>query len=110
MNHTTTTTGKIMTTVALSIALFEYQPVERLVKVSDLLHNGTPTQFEMPKNFEDGYEVVDHKIVRSILVTEVAGINSLLQIGKVIFLGAHGETDADLKAKKAYFNSRYKKA
>lgn len=105
----TSTTKNILLSTALAVPLFGFwEPVE-VARWPQLPHGLALTQPDPSQQFESGYKIVDHKIVRSDLVDEVQVINSLLEIGNILFKNARSEMPAELKAKRAYFKSRYKK-
>lgn len=105
---TTTTTKNMILSTALAVPLLSFQPV-LLANSAVFPHDEALTRLDIPKNFESGYKIIDHRIVRDELVDEVKIINSLLEIGNVLFKDAKGETPADMKAKRAYFKSKYRK-
>jgi hypothetical protein len=106
MNITSTTKRALLTMPVVPI-FGGFQPVsERIVAIpissSDI----------SPRHFKPDFRVIDDKKVVEIssgylLSQEVEVINSLLEIGNVLFENARNETQTELKAMSSYFKSKY---
>lgn len=110
MNITSTKTNLLTTIVALQL-LGGFQPVSE--KPSIPTHTSSKSiDDKLPRQFKPSFMVIDgNKVVeissRYMLSQEVEVINSLLEIGNVLFENARNETPTELKAMSSYFKSKY---
>jgi hypothetical protein len=102
------TTKDVLLSTALAVTSsdYSYQPIYQTKFVG---YSYQPTSVGYSYQFESGYKMVDHNIVRSDIVVTFQVINSLLDIANILFKNARDETPSELKAKRAYFKSKYKK-
>ena len=107
----TSTTKRALLTIAVVPIIGGFQPVSE--KPSIPTHTSSKSIDEkLPRQFKPSFKVIDDKKVVEIssgylLSQEVEVINSLLEIGNVLFENARNETQTELKAMSSYFKSKY---
>ncbi len=106
----TLTKGALLTLAVMPVVGF--QPLtEQQLHRPDIVLTSVPSSTASPRQFKPNFIIIDNKIeeIPPGFTYELETINSLLEIGNMLFKDARNESPEELKAMRSYFKNKYKK-